>query len=174
MTSEEVNMDGMRNMLEMIPPDINGLERAVVCNDGTVQMMLSAIFCAPVKVVITKQVERASDIMRDVELVAIQPGGHEYIVCKAWSTIQKKGLSPGFLTGIQEQNMGIGQLISALGINTNRRIMYIGADKTHFVRHYEIKEIPRKGVPGYTYARNILSISINEQFPRGLYAIKGV
>ena len=169
MTSEEVNMDGMRNMLEMIPPDINGLERAVVCNDGTVQMMLSAIFCAPVKVVVKRQVEHKTVITREVELIAVQSGSHEYVVCEASSVIEKRGLLPGFLTGILERNMGIGQLISAIGINTNRRIFSMDSSKKYFTRHYEIKEIPDS-----VYAKDILNIDITEQFPRELYAIKGV
>ena len=169
MTSEEVNMDGMRNMLDMIPPDINGLERAVVCNDGTVQMMLSAIFYNPVKVIVTNQHETDTEILRSVELVAVQSGGHEYVVCRASSVIQKMGLLPGFLTGIRECNMGIGQLISSLGINTRRRIISFDSNEKYLGRQYEIKEIPV-----YVYARDILNITISEIFPRELYAIKGV
>jgi len=112
MTSEEVNMDGMLNMLDMMPSDINGLERAVICTDGTVQTMLSAIFCAPVRVDVVNQHETDTEILRAVELIAVHEKDHEFVVCRASSVIQKKGLPPGFLTGIREQNMGIGQLIS--------------------------------------------------------------
>lgn len=169
MTSEEVNKDGIHNLLNMIPSDLNGLERAVVCNDGTVQTMLSAIFYAPVKVNVVNQHETDTEIIRAVELVAVHSIDHEFVVCRASSVIQKKGLTPGFLTGIREHNMGIGQLISSIGINTNRRIISMDSSKNYFERQYEIKEIPVA-----PYIRDILNITIIETFPRELYAIKGV
>ena len=169
MTSEEVNYEGIRRLLSMIPPDLNGLERAVICTDGTVQTMLSAIFCAPVKVVVVNQHETKSEILRAVELIAVHERDHEVVVCRASSVIQKKGLLPGFLVGIREHNMGIGQLISSIGINTNRRIMSMDSSSEYFDRHYEIKEIPAT-----VYSRDILNITIIETFPRELYAIKGV
>ena len=169
MTGEKVNDDSIRNMLNMIPSDLNGLERAVICNNGTVQTMLSAIFYAPIRVHVIRQTSYDKEILRSVELIAMHPDGHEFVVCTALSTIQKKGLLPGFSTGIHECNMGIGQLISSIGINTIRRIMSMDSNEEHFKRRYEIREIPTN-----IYARDILNISIIETFPRELYAIKGV
>ena len=169
MSDESVNQESICNMLDMIPQDVNGLERAVLCTDGTVQTLLSAIFYAPVRVDVKTQVDYDTEIMRTVELIAMHSNENEHVVCKAWSVIQKKGSSPGFLTGIQEQNMGIGQLISTIGINTNRIIMSMDSSKKYLTRHYEIKEIPDS-----VYAKDILNIDITEQFPRELYAIKGV
>lgn len=169
MTSEEVNKDGIHNLLNMIPSDLNGLERAVVCNDGTVQTMLSAIFYAPVKVNVVSQFEGISSIKRDVELIAIHSNEHKKTVCRASSIIRKKGSPLGFLTGIREGKMGIGQLISSIGLNTKRDIISMDSNDTHFTRCYKIREILTAGESG-----DGLSITIIETFPRELYAIKGV
>ena len=169
MTSEEVNKHGIRRLLDMIPSDLNGLERAVICNDGTVQTMLSAIFYAPIRVDVVNQHETDTEILRAVKLIAIHEKDHEFVVCRASSVIQKKGLTPGFLVGIREHNMGIGQLISSIGINTNRSIFSMDSSKKYFERQYEIKEIPDD-----TYDRDIMTITKIETFTRELYAINGV
>jgi len=166
---ECVNKDSIRDMMDMIPGDLNGLERAVICSDGTVQTMLSAIFYAPVKVEVVRQTMYDTEILRTVELVAVHSNNHEKAVCKASSTIQKKGLPPGFSTGIRECNMGIGQLISSIGINTKRKILSMESNEEYFKRHYEIREIPQ--YPYSAYKSDVLNISIIETFPRELYAI---
>lgn len=165
MKNESTSEGSILKLIDKIPQKarLTGLEKAILCNDGTVQTMLSAVHGAPVKVEVLHQEENHCCVMRWVRLVIEHTKEHIEPVCIAESIIDKghngeDAIYPGFLVGLLEENMGIGQLISSIGIHTKREIMHMYADNHVFARTYKISEVSKNP--------SRINITITETFPR--------
>ena len=135
---EETQENSIKKLIEKIPQDTTPLEKVILANEGTVQTLLSVVFGVPIKIEVLSQVESEHYIVRWVRLVADYGNDLSITVCLAESIIDKNGAFNGFLTGIREKNMGIGQLLSACGIRTQRELLGFYSDKNTFSRNYSI------------------------------------
>lgn len=135
---EETQEDSIKKLIEKIPHDSTPLEKVILANEGTVQTLMSVIFGVPIKVEVLSQTEAENYIVRWIKLVADYGGGETITVCLAESIIDKNNVFEGFLTGIREKIMGIGQLLSACGIRTQRELLGFYSDKNTFSRNYSI------------------------------------
>lgn len=147
MIPEEPTQDNIQQLIDKLPYGINPIERLILCNDGTVQTLLSVLFGVPVKVEILSQ-QQIGDIgiLRWIKLVAVyttksalSPAPEEEIVaCLAESVIPLKNNPEGFLTAIREQKMGIGQILKATGLKQERQVFGLYADENVIARNYRI------------------------------------
>lgn len=145
------------------------IERVILCNDGTVQKLLSIIFHAPIKVDVIDQIERIVDgdtiIERKTHLIADRASSgfpnKDIVVCKAFSTINVSECPEGFINGIRERHFGIGQLLAAIGFRTSRSILSMGTSKDKFVREYSIDSVGVRDPP--------LHVVIMESFDKSVY-----
>lgn len=135
---EETQEDSIKKLIEKIPQDTTPLEKVILANEGTVQTLLSVVFGVPIKVEVLSQTESEHYIVRWARLVADYGNDLAITVCLAESIIDKKTEFNGFLTGIREKNMGIGQLLSACGLRTQRELLGFYSDKNTFSRNYSI------------------------------------
>ncbi len=135
---EETQEDSIKKLIEKIPQDSTPLEKVILANEGTVQTLMSVVFGVPIKVEVLSQTEAENYIVRWVRLVADYGNDLTVTVCLAESIIDKNGVFNGFLTGIREKSMGIGQLLSACGIRTQRELLGFYSDKNTFSRNYSI------------------------------------
>ena len=135
---EETQEDSIKKLIEKIPQDSTPLEKVILANEGTVQTLLSVVFGVPIKIEVLSQIEAETYIVRWVRLVANYGNDLAITVCLAESIIDKNNIFEGFLTGIREKNMGIGQLLSACGIRTERELLGFYSDKNTFSRNYSI------------------------------------
>lgn len=117
-----------------------GFERMILYNEGTVQTLLSTIFCAPIKVQVISQHELADVIVRWVRLAIEYSNSREpEVVCWAESVIPKHSNPPEILLAIREKKAGIGQIISTYKLNTIRRLLSFYSDDIVFARSYCIQ-----------------------------------
>lgn len=130
--------DNIEQLLGRLPENLTPLERVILSNEYTVQTLMSIVFGVPVKVEVLSQIEKEDYIIRWVRLVADYGNNIITTVCLAESVISKKTMFDGFLNGLREKNMGIGQLISSIGINTKREILKFYSDENIFSRTYKI------------------------------------
>lgn len=140
---EEINEESITEMLKQIPDNLSPVERLIICNEGTVQTLLSVLFKVPVKVVVLSQrelcqIELNKVIIRWSKLVACYEET-EITVCLAESVITSN--NQGFITGIREKTLGIGQLISSKALVTRRRLLGFNSDQFSFARNYIIEDI---------------------------------
>jgi len=166
MMGEEVTTSNIQKLISKMPANTSPLEKVILCNDGTVQTLLSVIFGVPVRVEVLSQSESDSYIVRWSRLVAEYSPDNIIVVCLAESIISKKTKYKGFITGITEKHMGIGQLISSVKIDTQRSIVGIYADDNVFARTYTILSIENED----DYCLNDqLSVTITETFLKSVY-----
>lgn len=151
----------IKRLIEIIPKDSTPLEKVILGNEGTVQTLMSIVFGVPIKVEVLSQVEEDSYIVRWVRLVADYGSNEIITVCLAESVINKNTEFNGFLTGIREMNMGIGQLLSSCGIKTERELIGFYSDRSSFARTYRIKTSGMNAKAGRE-----LSIIITEVFQK--------
>lgn len=156
--NDEPTEENIKELLNKIPSDTSSVERVVLANPGTVQTLLSVLFKVPIKVIVLSQTEFEGVIIRWTKLVATYSPDIEATVCLAQSVISSD--NPGFITGIREKKMGIGQLISAKGLATRRRIVNFYSDESVFSRVYAIEDV------GMTEKGNFIRIIITELFPK--------
>lgn len=158
---EEATEENIKELLKKIPENLSPLERLILSNEGTVQTFLSVLFKVPIKVVVLSQNDFDGVIIRWSKLVACYAPDNEVTVCLAESVISTD--INGFKNGIREKHFGIGQLISALGIITRRRLAGFYSDDTVFSRNYLIEDI------GMTPPGNNIRIMITEVFPKEVF-----
>ncbi len=161
---EEVTEANIKKLIEKIPADATPLEKVILANTGTVQTLMSVIFGVPIKVEVIAQTESNSYIVRWVRLLADYGGGEIITVALAESIIDKKTDLNGFLTGIREKNMGIGQLLSACCIRTERTLLGFYCDKNVFSRTYNISTYGSDADAGRQ-----LNITITEVFQKSAF-----
>ncbi len=155
---EETNEESINSMLMDIPFGLSAVERLVLCNQSTVQTLLSVIFNIPIEVVVINQIELSKNVfMRWSKLVA-----KDKTVCLAQSWITTD--NEGFANGIKEMKMGIGQLISAKDLITRRIIKKFYSDNTVFSRIYQIGDV------GMTQHGSHINCLITEVFPKKVFA----
>jgi hypothetical protein len=118
------------------------VEKLILSNQGTVQKFLGLLFETDVHVEVVSQHELFKIIFRWVRLHC-EINGIDTTLCLASSMIPIERNTPGMITGIKEQNWGIGQIIDSTGINTRRIIYGIFADETQFARNYLIRDIEK-------------------------------
>jgi chorismate-pyruvate lyase len=136
----------------MIPCDTSAVERMLIANKNTNQTLLSILFKTPIKVNIISQIEYDNIVIRWVQLVAEYSPSDKLVVCLAESIIPKEGNTSGFLTAIYEKHFGIGQIIQASKLNTERDIIGCYVDTNIIARNYIIS--------------GQASVVITETFPR--------
>lgn len=164
MISEEVTEENIKKLIEKIPQDSTALERVILANSGTVQTLLSVLFGVPIKVEVISQIEKENYFVRWSKLVADFSPEIKFTVCLAESVISKDIIYKGFITGIRERTIGIGQLISALKIQTERKLLGFYNDSISFSRTYSIESINNNEID-----KNQLYIIITEVFPKDVY-----
>lgn len=154
---EEPTELNIKQLLAALPKGLSPLERLILCNYGTVQTLLSVVYCLPVKIKVLSQYEFNEIIVRWTRLY-IEPSGDpgqpepSTTVCLAESIIPINDNTVGFITAIREQIMGIGQIIKATSLKTERCIQGMFADELTIARNYSI--------------RGDVNVLITESFPR--------
>jgi len=134
---EEPNKTDIIKLLKSLPDNLNAVERMIMTNEGTVQTLLSVLCRTPVKVEVISQREMDDVIIRWSKLVAVYPGDREVTVCLAESVIPLSN-TPGFITMVNNRELGIGQIIKSTGMETGRSIKGFHADDNMFARAYSI------------------------------------
>jgi len=109
-------------------------EQVLLANFGTNQTLLSIIFGEPNEIRVVHQVERESDILREVELYC---GGQ--MVCIANTTIPKEKNRVEVMADILEGKLGLGQIVVKHNLPNKRVLLDIGHDENHFWRTYVIE-----------------------------------
>lgn len=167
---------GIGELLERLKTyDLTPLERIILCNEGTVQSLLSMLFMVPVEVEVISQLEESGVIIRWTKLVANYAPDNRVTVCLAESVIPIEKNSTGFINGIREKQWGIGMLLEGVGVQTTREILGIYADEQIFSRTYRILGAGR--IPaGVHVSSGIMQmrddradIIITEVFPKAVY-----
>lgn len=131
--NEEVTEANIKQLIEGMPEGLSPLERVILCNEGTVQTLLSVIFHEPISVQVISQLEFASVIVRWTKIL-----NGSLTVCLAESVINKECTSSEFLSEIREKKLGLGQIIKAHKLNTERLLIGFYADDLIFARNYKI------------------------------------
>lgn len=168
---EEVTEENIKKLLAKIPDSTSSVERLILCNEGTVQTLLSVLFKVPIRVEIISQVEHDHYMIRWTKLIAYHSVSNQQVVCLAQSVIDKENAFNGFLTGIREKKLGIGQLISAIEVETKRDILGFYSDSNIMSRTYTINTIP--------FIREIeedksIFVTITEVFPKEAFKTASV
>lgn len=130
--------DNIKKLIDQIPGDCTPLEKVILSNDGTVQTLMSVVFGVPLRLEVLSQMEGEDHIYRSVKLVADYCKGQSIDVYFAESIIDKNNIFEGFLNGIREKNLGIGQLLAACCIRTERKLLGFYACEKTFSRRYSI------------------------------------
>ena len=160
---EEITESNIKKLIEMIPKNTDAIERLVLANDGAVQTLLSVLFSVPIKVEVISQKEFSTYIIRWAKLVAEYSPDVEFTVCLAESVIDKTTSYQGFINGLREKRMGIGQLISSLGLRTDRELLGFHSDDSNFSRTYAITSLKSDDIN-----ERPLNIIITEVFPKAV------
>lgn len=163
---EEVTEDNIKKLIGMIPDNTSSVERIILFNEGTVQTLLSVLFKVPIRVQVCSQIEQDKYIVRWSKLVAYRSPEDQVTVCLAQSIIDKENIYHGFLTGIREQKLGIGQLIASIEVETKRDVFTCYSDSNLLSRSYTIQSIP--------YIRESdkdksIFVTITEIFPKEVF-----
>lgn len=161
---EEITTDNIKQLINKVPKNASAIERLVLANDGTVQTLLSVLFSVPIKVDVIAQKEYQTYIIRWSQLVAEYSPDIRFTVCLAESVIDKNTTYQGFLNGIREKHMGIGQLIASLGIKTNRDLLGFHSDDSNFSRTYNIHSIKNDDIN-----ERPLNVTITEVFSKSAF-----
>lgn len=158
---DEITADNIKSLIKMIPEGTNPLEKVILCNEGTVQTLLSVIFGVPIKVEVIHQHETNTNIIRWSRLVAEFSPDNIIQVCSAQTVITKSECPEGFINGIIEADRGIGQLISSIGLNTKRKLIMVDTNKNTFSRAYVIESMGQNSP--------MLKVFITETFTKSVY-----
>lgn len=132
------------------------LQRILLASAGTNQSTLSAYFGSPVTIRVTDQrQDRDAHIRRETDLIC-----DDTIVCSAKTTIITHSKTVRKL--LEDQELGIGQIMQCLGIKPGFQLQHVGIDDFLFWRTYSLWG---KG-EGFL---DVLTYRIREQFPLELY-----
>ena len=125
--------ENLTALITKLPEGITALERILLSSFGTVQTLLSVIFRTPVRVEVLSQCERYGVIIRWVKLLA-----GENVVCLAESVIPLMENTPGFIDAIRDAQLGIGQAIARLSLESQRELLGFYVDENMVARNYRI------------------------------------
>ncbi len=148
---EELDIPAALRRLE--PYRLSRIERVIVAHGGTVQLLLSLYFGAPVGVKLLQQSEMRGEIHRDVSLVLTSSGEE---VCFARSIIPLASNDPAILDDVRQGKLGLGQIAVKHRILSERWVTRITATSLHLSRKYVI-------------TGSGLRFVVTEDFPRRLY-----
>ncbi len=146
--SEELDIPTFLSRLDL---GLSPIERVLLGHTGTVQLLLSLWFGAPVEVLVHAQKEDESRILRTVQLVT-----SDKPVAGAVSVIPLGENRPEILADIRVRQLGIGQIAVKHGIPTERKITKVEVTPK-FIRRL------------YTIEGDGLLFAITETFERELY-----
>lgn len=136
---EEPTEENLKQLINSIPSKLSPVERVLLCNYGTNQTLLSVLFEIPIKVKILSQHSFGGDtIIRWAQLAAEYSPDNVVTVCLAESVIPRQKNPPGFMTAIREQKMGIGQVIQACQLKSERSILGFFANDNIIARNYTL------------------------------------
>lgn len=136
--SEKTTDLNIQQLIDKLPAGITSVERVILCSDGTVQTLLSVLFGVYVKVEVLSQKELPGiGILRWTKLVAQFDKDNEIVACLAESIIPFKNPDV-FITDLNEQKMGIGQILKSRGFKQERQVFGIYADDNVIARNYRI------------------------------------
>lgn len=161
---EEITEENIKKLIAKVPKDTGAIERLVLANDGTVQTLLSVLFNIPIKVEVIAQKEYSTYIIRWAKLVAEYSPDIKFTVCLAESVVDKTTSYSGFINGLREKKMGVGQLLSSLHINTDRELLGFHSDDSNFSRTYSITSVKSDDVN-----ERPINIIITEVFPKAAF-----
>ena len=164
MISEEVTEENIKKLINSIPKNTTAIEKLILANSGTVQTLLSILFDIPIKAEVIAQKEFSTYIIRWVQLVAEYSPETKFTVCLAESVIDKTTSYQGFISGIKEKKMNIGQLISSLKIITERELLGFHVDNSNFSRTYIITSVLSEDIN-----TRPLNITITEVFQKSVF-----
>ena len=134
--------------------ELSTIERILLSSDSTVQTLLSVIHDLPVGVEVISQLNYDTVLVRWVNLYA----GDSTLstVALAESVIPYARNRADFIGAMGDRNVGIGQALRLLGVNTEREILGIYVNKSTISRSYRIRG-------------DEIDILITETFDRELY-----
>ena len=134
---EEVNREKINGLLKSLPNNISAIERMIMANEGTVQTFLSVLCGYPIEVEVISQKQFGGNIIRWSKLILKEETGAPTI-CLAESIIPISNQAR-FTSFIGERELGIGQIIKLLNLNTSRRIKGFHSDSKTIARTYVIE-----------------------------------
>ncbi len=147
-------MSDVQAMLDMLEPyQLSVGERILLSTKGTVQTLLSIIHDTPVHVDVISQLNYDTVLVRWVKLYTDDPDMST--VALAESVIPYEKNRPDFIGKMSDRELGIGQVLTALGVQTKRNILGIHVDSHTIARSYKI-------------FGDQIDILITETFPRRL------
>jgi len=147
----------IQNTLDMLnAQDLTSIERIVLASTDTVQSLMSVIFSTPVRVEVISQINYHKTMIRWVKLVIDNPD--PVTVALAESVIPIEHNRTELIGAMIEQEIGIGQEISKLGVFTRRRILGIHVDDNTISRTYTITGASLDMVITELFQREILDV----------------
>ncbi|MCL4340278.1 MAG: hypothetical protein JRN32_01480 [Nitrososphaerota archaeon] len=141
---------GNRSGAKILEP----VERMILFNDGTNQLLLSAFFNEEIKVIVLRQEENDESIARTSTL--IKPDGT--VVCYADTKIMKKVCSSSVLAKVKNRCIPLGGIIKSEHKGVEKKLISFGKGSDRFFRKYEI-------------AGDGLYFIINEEFPISAFKV---
>jgi len=133
------------------------IERVVLFNDGTNQLLLSAFFNEEIRVVVQGQEEGPEYITRTS--VLIRPDRR--VVCYAETTVFKNGCSQEVLEKVRDRRTPLGSIIRSAHDRVEKKLISFGRSSDRFFRKYEI-------------ASDELRFIIREEFPISAFRVGAV
>jgi len=131
-------MTDIRKTLEMLGKhELSTVERVLLSSTGTVQTLLSVIHKHPVKVEVISQLNYDTVMVRWVRLYIETPD--PLTVALAESIIPYELNRADFIGKMGDRDIGIGQALHVLGVNTEREILGIHVDLATIARSYRIR-----------------------------------
>lgn len=128
-------MNDIEKTLDMLGNhELSTVERIVLSSTGTVQTLLSVIYKLPVNVEVISQLNYGTVMVRWVRLYT-----ERSTVALAESIIPYELNRADFIGKMGDRDIGIGQALHVLGVNTEREILGIHVDSATISRSYRIK-----------------------------------
>jgi len=143
----------IRATLDMLEPypNLQVSERILLSTKGTVQTLLSVIHDTPVKVEVISQLNYDTILVRWVRLYDEKDPSATFALAESVIPLAKN--RPDFIGRMSDRKLGIGQVLTVLGVQTERQILGIHVDTRTIARTYRI-------------AGEQIDILITESFPR--------
>lgn len=135
--SAYVTPDNIRTLETKCGHEFSFQEKIFLVNLGTTQQLLEILANSQTYVRVTKQLEMADVIKRNVEILAKRKGD---VLVLATAKIYKNELPQKVVEEIRSRNNGIGVILSRHHLWTHRNIKRIGydTDRSGLFRNYEL------------------------------------
>ncbi len=130
-------MSDIRATLDMLKPhNLQPSERILLSTKGTVMTLLAVIHDTPVKVEVISQINYDTVLCRWVRLYTDDL--NMTTLALAESVIPLAVNRPDFIGKMSDKELGIGQVLTMLGVATEREILGIHVDPRTIARKYRI------------------------------------